>query len=339
MNTFEERALLEAAIKGRDHYQWGTVLRPFHLARRGSEVEFLKGDEIGVRLSSSKTQYRLVNHRLGISVVFTLAATPDLRKSLLKNVKWQALRVVSPGRRIISTEEAHPIFSVNVEAAARLFARLAVVGSTRNDFNLDYYTLDTVLDGMTSGSDYDSLQFTNWYGSGSDLVFGRRLQAFVSEVFTCQSDKVDLFRWTALKTGGKPLPLGYAFRLDTSHRSPLQSWSRHPKGLTYFEAGYLLRARFPKKLVLVSDEAWEQLEKEMNSPQAVKAYSKHLETLLVKKRVDAESIPYILGEAGSVLKYQVSSIVNSCLAYKHEREVVVNASTGFKPLCEVLRHV
>lgn len=363
MTSFVTRSAfdVEALVKGERHYQWGAVKKPFTIERRGTVLQLKKGDRIGIRLSSSKKFYRVVSEKLGLTKVFTLPLTPQSKAIMEKGVDWsQTVHPTSSKRKAFKGTIP---FSVNPEAAAHYAFNLFLSSVKMTSLKSTIKKVDKgdLYPGHIVEVLYDFMKpmrqtfsaLGNWFDifeQSQTKVLYAEFPVFCRAVFKPASGVHQVVRWTHIKTP-RPLKEEYVFKLDTSRKAPIQSWSLNEQGLYDFDDGskYLLKGTIPAKLALCSLSSWRTLK---SSLKIIRTSLDSLVRTWVSKNLGAEVLAQWTSKKffsdvepqGSMISFIVMSIVDSISetidhATQHdaEDEVVVDVSTAFKIPCEVIR--
>ena len=209
-----------------------------------------------------------------------------------------------------------------------------------------------------------------WYNGESSVSEMRKMVAFCRQTFKATGGgTVPMYRGTKLK---EDLEVGYAFKLETNRSHPIQSWSRDVTiAMGFQNGGYVLRAHIPTKLILITDEFWTFVKADLFKPES--AITEELVDHVVRSSgvepgfldtplraiATSEEIAdtnklYRFDEMLSAFKPTSNStirelfawriravvrgLIDGPLGYTLEHEAIVDFSSGFRPLCEVLLH-
>jgi ribosomal protein S19 len=172
-------------------------------------------------------------------------------------------------------------------------------------------------------------------------------------IFSFSGGPYELFRGTSLK---EKLDAGYVFILQTAKTRKIQSWSRDKTIAHDFIGGgfsysrhdlYVIRGRIPTKLIIATDTMWESLGEFADSSLGKKYFSRVADGLLAQlpERFQEVNLPaYYKAKGNQSLRKAIAIAVSKSLAqicslgllHGHEREAVIDFTSGFKPSCEVV---
>lgn len=370
ISTVQEAESIDAAVKGEGHYQIGTVSKQFKATRQGKEYVFRVGTTVGIRLSSGKTHYRLVSREFGFTKVFSTPISKQSRAFFAARVRWNAAdsHTNAPGKVNPSAlPETQLVAGINEDALIRILVKQILVPliqhwqkDTKTEFPIALPSLRPWAYRVASTLSYAeslNLALARWYSNNHyDAGSFHLMREFTSRVFTLPAGPVFLYRGTKLK---EDLKVGYVFKLETTLKKRFQSWSRSVKAIQSefgsAPGAYILRGRIPSKIMVVSDQHWDQLFTLLDSKsfhqKLAGAIPKQLPTPLYQFFLTTVSVASPHLKIGELAKFRTKQLLALAEAltkdtlawaispveeYMNEKEVIVDFTSKFKPACEIV---